>query len=90
MKGKFMNRTSNRKRHSRYGIDIKCDSQHAEADDLAHIDELLAGHAGRAFVFDRQSRSLLLEGSVDDVRRALGTLTTLSVNESGGFQDDDE
>lgn len=89
-KGKAMMKVSNRKHNSRYGIDIKCAAQHAEADDLAHIDGLLAGHAGRAFVFDRQSQSLLLEGSVDDVRKALGVLTGLNAEDTCACQKSDE
>lgn len=62
-------------RGARYGVDIKGTTRHEEADHLVHIGPLLVGHSGRAFVFDRASHSLLLEGSVDEVRDALGTLT---------------
>ncbi len=61
---------------ARYGVEIRSVALHAEADDLAHIGKLLNGHGGRVRVFDRQSRCLLFEGTVEEVRKALGTFTT--------------
>ncbi len=65
------------KRNARYGLDIKGITHHEEADTLAQIGNLLAGHSGRAFVFDRQSNTWLLEGNVHEVRDALGALIAL-------------
>ncbi len=61
---------------ARYGVEIRSMSLHAETDDLARIGTLLNGHGGRVRVFDRQTRSLLLEGTVEEIREALGTLPT--------------
>ena len=56
-------------------------SLHAEAGDLAHIETLLNGHTGRVRVFDRQSGSLLFEGTAEDVRKALSTCNALRLEE---------
>ena len=66
---------------ARYGVEIRSMALHAEADDLAHIGKLLNGHGGRVRVFDRQSRSLLFDGTVEEVRKALGTATTLGTED---------
>ncbi len=58
---------------ARYALEIRGVSLHAEAHELAHIAALLHGHAGRAHVIDRNSGLLVLEGTVDDVRKALAS-----------------
>ena len=68
-------------RYARYGVEIRGMSVHEEADDLARIGTLLNDHAGQVRVFDRQSRSLLFEGTVEEVRKALGTVTTLGTGD---------
>ena len=61
------------KSRARYALEIRGLSLHAEAHELAHIAALLHGHAGRAHVIDRNSGLLVLEGTVDDVRKALAS-----------------
>ncbi len=57
---------------ARYGIEIRGLSIHAEVDDAVHIDAVLNGYTGQAAVFDRENRTLLFEGTVEEVRKALG------------------
>ncbi len=65
---------------ARFGIEIRGLSLHAEAGSLEEIHSLLHGHAGRVHVFDRQSKSLLLEGNIEQVRDELDSLTALGAN----------
>jgi hypothetical protein len=67
--------------NARYGIEIRGTALHAEANDLASIDSLLNDHAGQVCVFDRQARSLLIAGTVEEVRRALGAPATLKTDD---------
>jgi hypothetical protein len=56
---------------ARYGIEIRGTTLRADADNLAQISALLNGHTGLVHVVDRQNQSLLLGGSVDEVRKVL-------------------
>ncbi len=74
MSGKFQ------RSNARFGIDIRGVSVHAEAATLEDIHSILHGHVGRVHIIDRQSKSLLLEGSIEQVRETLDSLTVLNVN----------
>lgn len=66
---------------SRYGVEIRGESVHAEVENLAHVSAFLQGRAGQARVFDRMS-GLLFEGSSSDVLRAVAALTKI-LHENG-------
>lgn len=59
---------------ARFGVEIRGLSLHAEAESLEDIHSLLRGQNGRVHVFDRQSKSLVLEGNIEQVREALVSL----------------
>jgi mannose-1-phosphate guanylyltransferase len=65
---------------ARFGVEIRGKSMHAEAESLEDIHSLLRGQNGRVHVIDRQSKSLVLEGNIEQVREALNSLTALNAN----------
>lgn len=64
----------NQAKNTRYGVEIKGITVHAECDELAQVLALLQGHAGVVRVFDRQNQSLVLDGTVQDVQVSLREL----------------
>lgn len=68
----------------RYGVEIKVPTVHLECEDLGEVLALLEGHGGIARVFDRDSRALVVDGPVNDVRISLGLLATADEEKDGG------
>ena len=62
---------------ARFGIEIRGVSTHVEAEELTDVGNLLHGHAGRVHIIDRLDRSLLMAGSVEEVRHQVETLVGL-------------
>jgi hypothetical protein len=56
---------------ARYAVDIRGPSVHTEVDALDQIPAVVDGHAGRAHVFDRQTKALVFHGTMDELREAL-------------------
>lgn len=57
--------------HARYAIDIRGQCVHAEFDELEQLLGIVDGHAGRAHVIDRHSKSLIFYGTTDELRKSL-------------------
>lgn len=46
---------------------------HAEFNELDQLLAMVDGHAGRAHVIDRQTKTLIFHGTTDELRKALGS-----------------
>ncbi len=56
---------------ARYAIDIRGQCVHAEFDELEQLLAIVDGHAGRAHVIDRHSKTLIFHGTTDELRKSL-------------------
>lgn len=56
---------------ARFGIDFKGASSHAEAESLPEVAAMVSGHAGRVYVFDRQSNKAVFEGTAAEVHESI-------------------
>jgi hypothetical protein len=57
---------------ARYAIDIRGQCVHAEFDELEQLLAIVDGLGGRANVIDRHSKTLVFQGTTDELRKALG------------------
>jgi len=67
---------------ARYGVEIRGLSVHAEVDDLAQILVLVNGQSGRVHVVDRQTRTLVFHGTLDELREAVRLDSALVTEDS--------
>lgn len=59
------------KANARYAVEVRGSCLHAEADDLIQLVQMLDGLAGKAHVIDRVTRTLVYEGTVSEVFKAI-------------------
>ena len=67
---------------ARYGVEIRGVTVHAEVDKLAQVLSLVNGQSGRVHVIDRQTRTLVFHGTLDELREAVRLDSTLVTENS--------
>lgn len=66
---------------ARYGIDVRGFHLHAEADELKEVLAVLNGHASTVSVIDRQRRTVVCDGRMEEVRKAIRSAIVLEEKE---------